>query len=75
MWCFYILENTILNFTNLAIEHIFKLVELWTSRFIALAKDKKIKYIFEFENRGEEVGVTVPHPHGQLYAILGFHSK
>jgi UDPglucose--hexose-1-phosphate uridylyltransferase len=53
---------------ELSEEHILKLVELWTSRFVALAKDKKIKYIFEFENRGEEVGVTMPHPHGQLYA-------
>ena len=53
---------------ELSDEHILKLVELWTSRFVALAKDKKIKYIFEFENRGEEVGVTMPHPHGQLYA-------
>jgi UDPglucose--hexose-1-phosphate uridylyltransferase len=33
-----------------------------------LKKDSQIKYIFEFENRGEEVGVTMPHPHGQLYA-------
>lgn len=48
--------------------HILKLVQLWTSRFVDLARDKKIKYIFEFENRGEEVGVTMPHPHGQLYA-------
>jgi UDPglucose--hexose-1-phosphate uridylyltransferase len=48
--------------------HVLKLVELWNSRFKELSKDKRIKYIFEFENRGEEVGVTIPHPHGQLYA-------
>lgn len=48
--------------------HILRLIQLWTSRFVELAKDKKVKYIFEFENRGEEVGVTMPHPHGQLYA-------
>ena len=53
---------------NLTIDHIVKLVELWTERFSELKKDKKIKYIFEFENRGKEVGVTMPHPHGQLYA-------
>lgn len=53
---------------ELSDEHILKLVELWTSRFVELSNDKKIKYIFEFENRGEEVGVTMPHPHGQLYA-------
>jgi len=49
--------------------HIRKLVDLWTSRFEALAADKEIKYILIFENRGAEAGVTMPHPHGQLYAF------
>jgi UDPglucose--hexose-1-phosphate uridylyltransferase len=49
-------------------EHVLKIVELWNERFAELQKDKRIKYIFEFENRGEEVGVTIHHPHGQLYA-------
>lgn len=53
---------------ELPVDHIYKLVELWTERFRELSKDKNIKYIFEFENRGEAVGVTMPHPHGQLYA-------
>ena len=55
-------------FYQLSDTHLLKLVELWNSRFEELSKDKRIKYIFEFENRGEEVGVTIPHPHGQLYA-------
>lgn len=53
---------------ELGIDHIEKLVELWTERFQELSKDEKIKYIFIFENRGKEVGVTMPHPHGQIYA-------
>ncbi|KRQ87682.1 Galactose-1-phosphate uridylyltransferase [Caloramator mitchellensis] len=52
---------------ELSVEHIYKLVNLWTERFRELSKDERIKYIFEFENRGEEVGVTMPHPHGQIY--------
>lgn len=48
--------------------HLHKLVQLWAERFRELSKDKRIQYIFEFENRGEEVGVTMHHPHGQLYA-------
>ena len=52
---------------HLSVTHIKKLIDLWTERFELHAKDKKIKYIFEFENRGEVVGVTMPHPHGQLY--------
>ncbi|HWB64371.1 MAG TPA: galactose-1-phosphate uridylyltransferase, partial [Chitinophagales bacterium] len=53
---------------QLSDEHLLKLVELWSERYKALSQDKRIKYIFEFENRGQEVGVTIHHPHGQLYA-------
>jgi len=52
---------------ELDLKHLRKLVDLWCERFIELSKDEKIKYIFIFENRGEEVGVTMPHPHGQIY--------
>jgi UDPglucose--hexose-1-phosphate uridylyltransferase len=55
--------------------HVLKIVELWSERFKELRQDKRIKYIFEFENRGEEVGVTMPHPHGQLYAYSFIPSK
>ena len=48
-------------------EHVGKLVNLWCERFEALSADEKIKYVFIFENRGELVGVTMPHPHGQIY--------
>lgn len=50
-----------------SIGHIVKIIDLWTERFIELKKDKRIKYIYIFENRGEMVGVTMPHPHGQIY--------
>jgi UDPglucose--hexose-1-phosphate uridylyltransferase len=53
---------------QLPVSHIRKLVDLWTERYVELAKDPKHKYIFIFENRGPEVGVTMPHPHGQIYA-------
>lgn len=48
-------------------EHMNKLVDLWCERFDAMRSDENIKYIFPFENRGEVVGVTMPHPHGQMY--------
>ncbi|MCB2296156.1 galactose-1-phosphate uridylyltransferase, partial [Clostridium algoriphilum] len=54
--------------SELPLPHVRKLVDLWCERFIELSKDSKVKYIFEFENRGAEVGVTMPHPHGQIYA-------
>ncbi|MEG6586085.1 galactose-1-phosphate uridylyltransferase [Dendrosporobacter sp. 1207_IL3150] len=53
---------------SLSKEHIYKLICLLAERFIELSSDPKVKYILEFENRGREVGVTMPHPHGQIYA-------
>ncbi len=52
---------------QLPIEHIRKLVDLWVERIDEISKDRKVQYVFPFENRGEEVGVTMPHPHGQIY--------
>lgn len=54
---------------ELTVEHLHKLVALWKQRFNELSKDIKTKYIYIFENRGKEVGVTMPHPHGQIYAF------
>ena len=52
---------------ELSVPHIKKLVDLWQNRYEELSKDENIKYVFIFENRGEAVGVTMPHPHGQIY--------
>ncbi len=54
---------------QLPLKQIEKLVNLWTERYIELGKEKFIKYVFIFENRGEEVGVTISHPHGQIYGF------
>jgi UDPglucose--hexose-1-phosphate uridylyltransferase len=50
------------------VEKIYKLVRVWTDRFADLEKRDLIKYVFIFENKGEAVGVTLHHPHGQIYA-------
>lgn len=55
-------------FYDLSQAHIEKLVRLWQERFEDLKKDEKIKYIMPFENKGKEVGTTMIHPHGQIYA-------
>ena len=52
---------------ELSDEHLRKLVDLWVERFNVMKSDHEIKYVFIFENRGNEVGVTMPHPHGQIY--------
>lgn len=59
-------EHTV-TLPELSLPHISKLVDLWIERFNEIKKDEKIKYVFIFENRGEVVGVTMPHPHGQIY--------
>lgn len=52
---------------ELSDEHMKKIVDLWCERFNVISSDEKIKYVFIFENRGDLVGVTMPHPHGQIY--------
>ena len=59
-------EHTV-TLPELPVPHVRKLVDLWTERFIDIKKDENIKYVFIFENRGDVVGVTMPHPHGQIY--------
>ncbi|MEO8573495.1 MAG: galactose-1-phosphate uridylyltransferase [Pyrinomonadaceae bacterium] len=50
------------------VEKIHKLVRVWRHRFEELEKRSFVKYVFIFENKGEAVGVTLHHPHGQIYA-------
>ena len=67
-------EHTI-TLPQLSTEHIRKLVDLWAERFTAISQDEKIKYVFIFENRGDVVGVTMPHPHGQIYGYSNIPKK
>ena len=50
------------------VEQIHKLVCVWTDRFRELGALDFVKYVFIFENKGEAIGVTLHHPHGQIYA-------
>jgi UDPglucose--hexose-1-phosphate uridylyltransferase len=47
---------------------IYKLLQVWRDRFEELNNHDFVEYVFIFENKGEAVGVTLPHPHGQIYA-------
>lgn len=49
--------------------HIGLLIDLWTTRYRDLGCKEGVKYVFIFENKGREVGVTLDHPHGQIYAF------
>jgi UDPglucose--hexose-1-phosphate uridylyltransferase len=48
--------------------HIELILEVWADRYRELGARDDVAYVFPFENRGVEVGVTLQHPHGQIYA-------
>lgn len=46
-----------------------RIVDLWAERSAELGARPDISYVLVFENRGAEVGATITHPHGQIYAF------
>ena len=46
-----------------------KVVDLWAERTVELGAKDDVDYVLIFENRGAEVGATISHPHGQIYAF------
>jgi UDPglucose--hexose-1-phosphate uridylyltransferase len=53
---------------RLPLSHVELLVDVWADRYEELGARPEIAYVYPFENRGVEVGVTLHHPHGQIYA-------
>ena len=53
---------------RLPLDRLELIVDVWADRYEALAARDDVEYVFPFENRGVEVGVTLHHPHGQIYA-------
>lgn len=56
------------SFCDLSVDRIYRLGLVWQDRYRQLGALDFIDYVFIFENRGREVGVTLDHPHGQIYA-------
>lgn len=46
-----------------------RVIDLWAERTAELGARDDVDYVLIFENRGAEVGATIPHPHGQIYAF------
>jgi UDPglucose--hexose-1-phosphate uridylyltransferase len=44
-------------------------IDLWAERSAELGARPDVDYVLVFENRGAEVGATIAHPHGQIYAF------
>jgi UDPglucose--hexose-1-phosphate uridylyltransferase len=63
--CFTSDHNT--SFAQLDEPHARVVIDALADRTTALSLIDSISYVFCFENRGEEIGVTLSHPHGQIY--------
>jgi UDPglucose--hexose-1-phosphate uridylyltransferase len=57
------------SFSSLTPRRARTVVEAWADRTTALAAMPGIEQVYCFENRGEEIGVTLHHPHGQIYGF------
>ncbi len=56
-------------FWELGVDGALQVVDMWAERTAALGREDDVEYVLVFENRGPEVGATIQHPHGQIYAF------
>jgi UDPglucose--hexose-1-phosphate uridylyltransferase len=54
-------------FSRLPPRRVRTVIEAWADRTEALSARPDVEQVFVFENRGVEIGVTLHHPHGQIY--------
>jgi UDPglucose--hexose-1-phosphate uridylyltransferase len=57
-----------LTLTELSLEEIVNLLRTWQEQYRELGALAQVKHVLIFENKGEAVGVSNPHPHCQIYA-------
>ncbi len=55
-------------FSSLSPSRARTVIDAWADRTAALSAVEEVEQVFCFENRGQEIGVTLHHPHGQIYA-------
>jgi UDPglucose--hexose-1-phosphate uridylyltransferase len=58
-----------LTLPQLSKDDILQVIALWCNEFESIASNKEIKYILIFENKGEIMGCSNPHPHGQIWSM------
>jgi UDPglucose--hexose-1-phosphate uridylyltransferase len=54
---------------QMSVDDVYRLLYVWADRFREISSRPEIECVFIFENKGEEVGVTLHHPHSQIYAF------
>jgi len=64
--CYTPKHNTTL--AELPVDQIAALLDAWRDQYLELGARPDIRHVLIFENKGEVVGVSNPHPHGQIYA-------
>jgi UDPglucose--hexose-1-phosphate uridylyltransferase len=57
------------SFASLTPQRVRTVMTAWIDRTVALGSLPEVQQVYCFENRGEEIGVTLHHPHGQIYAF------
>ena len=57
-----------LGFGELPLEAVERVVDVWAEQYAELISDPHIGHVQIFENRGEQMGASNPHPHGQIWA-------
>ncbi|MBA9079318.1 UDP-glucose--hexose-1-phosphate uridylyltransferase [Rufibacter quisquiliarum] len=57
-----------LTLSDMAVEDIRKVVDLWQQEYLELGALDYINYVQIFENKGQVMGSSNPHPHGQIWA-------
>jgi UDPglucose--hexose-1-phosphate uridylyltransferase len=57
------------SFASLTPRRVRTVLEAWADRTAELGAMAGVEQVYCFENRGEEIGVTLSHPHGQVYAF------
>lgn len=60
--------DTVGSFATQSLTRARTIVEAWADRVAALSAVPGVQQVFPFENRGEAIGVTLHHPHGQIYS-------
>jgi len=55
-------------FADLTVDRVNLVMAAWIDRSAELSQRPSVQQVFCFENRGKEIGVTLSHPHGQIYA-------
>ncbi len=64
-------ENHSLTIPEMEVADIRKVVDVWCEQYEELGQNPNINYVQIFENKGEIMGCSNPHPHGQIWSSHG----